>query len=114
MIITTVKTDQELQEILDLQQKNLKNTISEEEGKQQGFVTAEHDFEVLKKMNSPYPHIIAKSGKKVVGYALAMLKEARDSVPVLIPMFEQVDDLKYEGNLLKPVSYTHLTLPTKA
>ena len=105
MMITTAKTDQDLQGILDLQQKNLIKAISEEEFKQQGFVTVEHDFEVLKKMNSPYPHVIAKSGEKVVGYALTMLKETRDFVPVLDPMFGQIDDLSYEGRLLKHSKY---------
>lgn len=105
MIITTAKTDQDLQGILDLQQLNLKKVISEEEFKQEGFVTVEHDLEVLKKMNSPYPHIIAKSGEKVVGYALAMLQETRAFVPVLDPMFDKIDELSFEGKLLKESKY---------
>lgn len=105
MIITTAKTAQDLQGILDLQQLNLAKSISKKEFNEQGFVTVEHDFETLRRMNSPHPHIIAKSGEKVVGYALTMLKEARAFVPVLDPMFGQIDELSFEGKLLKHSKY---------
>jgi len=43
-------------------------------------------------MNDKCPHIIAKSNSKVVGYALCMLKEFKEDIEVLRPMFQQVDD----------------------
>ena len=55
MHITTAKTDNDLRQILDLQQKNLPKHLSDNEQMTQGFVTLEHDFEMLKKMNSPLP-----------------------------------------------------------
>ena len=41
-------TDKELEEILDLQQRNLPKNISDKEKKEQGFVTVEHSFDTLK------------------------------------------------------------------
>ena len=66
-------TDKELLEILDIQKKNLKVALSENDKKSEGFVSVDHTFEVLKRMNLACPHVIAKSDEKVVGYALCML-----------------------------------------
>lgn len=51
-----------------------------------------HDFEILKKMNDRCAHIIAKHQDNVVGYALCMLKEFKDDIEVLKPMFQQIDN----------------------
>ena len=62
--------DKELNEILCLQQQNLPINLSEKEIKQEGFLTVEHDFELLKKMNDDCSHTIAISENKVVADAL--------------------------------------------
>jgi len=87
------ETDSELQGILDLQGLNLLSEISESEKLGQGFVTVRHSLEQLRLMQEIEPHVIAVDGKKVIGYILAMTKESRDLVPVLVPMFEQFDRL---------------------
>ena len=63
------KTNEELQEILELQKQNLRHLITEEQKQKEGFVTLQHDFEILKKMNDACAHCIAKQDQKVVGYA---------------------------------------------
>lgn len=105
MKITTAKTAEDLRGILSLQQANLSKSISEAELQDQGFVTVEHDFETLKKMNSPYPHVIAKDGDEVVGYALTMLREVKDFIPVLIPMFDKINEISFEENPLGESKY---------
>nr|WP_155600075.1 GNAT family N-acetyltransferase [Zobellia amurskyensis] len=90
---TTASTDKELKQILDLQQRNLSSTISLQEKEQEGFVTVEHTFEVLKAMNDVCPHIIAKSGDAVVGYALCMHPKFADEIEVLKPMFKELDSM---------------------
>ena len=92
-------TAEELKAILNLQQKNLSETLSEDEKSKEGFVTLKHDFEVLEKMNDACPHCIAKSNDKVVGYALCMLQEFRNDVPLLVPMFNEVDNTLKEQHL---------------
>ena len=82
-------TDKELEQILDLQQANLPKNISKEESKIQGFVTVEHDFDILKQMHEVYPHTIAVANNKVVGYVLSMSIEFGNSIPVLVPMFNE-------------------------
>ena len=49
----------ELEQILELQQRNLPKTISEDESAKEGFVTVEHTLNLLKSMNDVCGHIIA-------------------------------------------------------
>ena len=102
---TTAESDSDLYGILKLQRENLPSTISREEALEQGFVTIEHDFALLKRMNSPYPHIIAKDGEEVVGYTLVMLRDLRDEIQVLVPMFEQINSITYKGKTLRDARY---------
>lgn len=102
---TTAQTKGDLQQILDLQLLNLPKNISQQEAKDQGFVTVHHDFEILEEMNNKYPHIITKDQGKVIAYALVMLSEFRNKIPVLKPMFEKIDGLTYQNHLLKDTPY---------
>ena len=101
----TSSTDLQLQEILQLQKENLPANISQTEADAEGFVTVHHDFQLLKKMNHPHQHVIAKDGKKVVGYALVMLREWENEIPVLVPMFSQINSTAYNNRLLEKASY---------
>jgi predicted GNAT family N-acyltransferase len=83
-------TIDELNQILELQRKNLYNNVSEVEQVQEGFVTVVHTYVILKKMNDVCPHIIAKEKNKVIGYALSMHPKFSNEIPVLKPMFEEI------------------------
>ncbi len=96
-------TQKELEEIIALQQKNLPNNISATEKTQQGFVTVQHSIQLLKNMHNAHPHVIAVHNKKVVGYALCMLPEFKNEIPVLVPMFDQID--KAISQLNKEINY---------
>ncbi|EKB48975.1 GNAT family N-acetyltransferase [Cecembia lonarensis] len=98
----TASTIDDLNGILKLQDENHLQTISSLED---GFVTVRHDMDVLKKMNDFAPHVIAKSGERVVAYALAMTPQTKEDVPVLIPMFEQFDHLTYQSKQLSLWNY---------
>ncbi|CAL2079419.1 GNAT family N-acetyltransferase [Tenacibaculum sp. 190524A05c] len=100
LIFTQTSTETELHQILELQQQNLPKGLSDEEKKQEGFVTVEHDFETLFKMHEIHPHIIAKYNNKVVGYALSMSTVFKDSIPVLIPMFTELEKLNIDQNFI--------------
>jgi predicted GNAT superfamily acetyltransferase len=90
---------------LKLQQSNLLESIEKGEMETQGFVTAKHDIELLSLMNHPYPHITAKENEKLIGYALVMLKNFEKSIQILVPMFEQINSIIYQGELLKNANY---------
>ena len=103
--IKSAESNSELQGILDLQWENHLHSISDSEKNEQGFVTVRHSLEQLQLMNSIAPHIIAKEEEQVVGYILAMTKASKDLVPVLIPMFQQFDQLSYQDKKVSSCDY---------
>lgn len=100
IVYKRAETSEELKQILNLQRINIKQSLSEDAIKKEGFVFAEHTFDVLKRMNDACPHIIVKADKEVIGYALSMLNEFRKDVPALIPMFEYMDTIIKAKGLL--------------
>ena len=105
IVYTIAVSNDDLQGILRLQQENLPRSVSHKEALEQGFVTVEHNFSLLRQMNAPYPHIIAKYGEQVVGYALTMLRDLRTEIPVLLPMFDQIDRIEYRGKPVEQARY---------
>ncbi len=102
---TTCQTDDQLRQILALQKENLRFTKSEDVERDQGFVTVSHTFDTLKAMNEDAQHIIALDGDQLVGYALAMTKKFKHSIPELVAMFNMIDRLSYHGTSLQDTPY---------
>lgn len=98
-------TDESILQILDLQRKNLKKNLSAEEVQTQGFVTAEHTFEILKKINDLEPTIIATDNGRVVAYAIAMRREAGEGMEVFKELFETIDSLSVDGKGFNEFKY---------
>jgi len=86
-----VESTKELQQILELQNANFSAYISEEEKRNEGFVTVQHDFDLLQSMNNKCNHTIAVYNNKVIGYALSMHKEFQNNIEILAPMFTEID-----------------------
>lgn len=101
----TSETDKELSQILDLQKNNLPRNLTESEIKSQGFVTVNHTLKDLKNLNSYERHLIAKDNNKVVGYLLAMTKNSKHDIPILIPMFEVFDKIQFKNKLISEYNY---------
>src|SRR3954447_3779994 len=102
---TTARSRETLQQILDLQARNLAEHLSPAEAADQGFVTLRHDLPLLERLCGPYHHVVAMDGERLVGYALVMLKEFRSALPILEPMFEQMDRLTVGDRKLAEMSY---------
>ncbi|RNC92864.1 MAG: GNAT family N-acetyltransferase [Allomuricauda sp.] len=85
------KTEKEVHEILALQQLNLPKNLTETEIEEEGFLTVEHDFDLLKKMNDACPHTLAIAEERVVGYALSMHPKFATEIEVLKPMFTEIN-----------------------
>lgn len=93
-------TAEELMQILKLQRSNIPTSISKEEKQQEGFVTVQHTFEILKAMNDKCAHFIAVHNNRVIGYALCMDKSFRNSIEVLKPMFDAINKHNREQNYM--------------
>lgn len=93
---TVVTSTDELQQILALQQCNLKQHVSEDEKREQGFVTMQSNLPMLEVMHALEPSVIVKDGDRVIGYALVLLPEGRHLFPDLDPLFQLFDTLEWK------------------
>ena len=98
-------TDDDLPALLRLQQENLPKSISKQEAIEQGFLTVEHDLPLLRDMNNACAHTIAKDHDKLAGYALSMTRSFDERIPILKPLFALVDQLQWEGRVVKDIPY---------
>ncbi len=101
VIYTTSKTEKDLIEILELQKSNLAINLTDDEIQSQGFVTVNHSYADLLKLNNIEQHIIAKDNDKVIAYLLSMTKKSQFDIPILIPMFDIFNEVVFAN---KPVS----------
>jgi ribosomal protein S18 acetylase RimI-like enzyme len=101
--IVTTKT--ELTDIIGLQKKYLLSNTDPDEMKSQGFLTVQHTPELLQQMHSLAPSIIIKDDNDVVAYALVMLRECRNLIPVLMPMFNTLEVLQWNRKALSEYSF---------
>ncbi|MEH0155892.1 GNAT family N-acetyltransferase [Limibacter armeniacum] len=105
MEIKLADSDSELLQILEVQKQNHLDYISSDDMKVKGFVTVMHNLELLKEMNNKAKHVIAVEDGKVVGYALTMVKELSEKVPILVPMFDTFEIVDYQGKKLSQYNY---------
>lgn len=94
IVYRRVQNEWELDNILDLQGRNLPGQLSETEKSTQGFVTVVHDRALLLKMNEVCPHIVAMDGDVLAGYTLCMHPDFKNEIPILKPMFKQLEGIK--------------------
>ncbi len=83
----------ELEQILCLQKKNLRSSITQQELESEGFLTVSHTVEILSRMNDVCAHVIAKSNDNLIGYALCMHPSFAEDIPILKPMFNKIDSI---------------------
>ena len=96
---------EDLPAILALQQANLPQNISAEEALAQGFLTVEHELPLLAEMNEACAHTIGKDGEELAGYALSMTRDFSSRIPILLPLFELIDQLDWEGRSVAEIPY---------
>ncbi len=100
-----VSSQEQLEQISQLQVDNLKRSLTPPEIAKEGFVTCEHSIDLLHKMNHPDGHIIAVEDDQVAGYCLVMSPLWRTEIEVLKPMFEMVDEIASRHDQLTVTNY---------
>jgi len=97
VIYKRTSEEDELVQILDLQKQNIPMVLTKPEQDKEGFVTVIHSLDQLREMHRVCPHILAKDQDKVVGYALCMHPKFAETIPVLRPMFHEINKLVQDG-----------------
>lgn len=91
--------EKDLIEIKKLQERyNLKN-ISEEEKREQGFVSVETDLSLLKDIKKEGIYL-AEVGTKIVGYVFPLTLEHTKKISLLIPFIDKFSKIKYKNRNL--------------
>lgn len=102
---TTAQTKTDLEGILELQRANLTRNLSPEVIKSQGFVTIQHTYSQLAKLNDLEAHLIAKDGDRVIAYLLAMTAASKYDISILDPLFDSFDKLEYQEKKVSDYQY---------
>src|ERR1700722_15286183 len=104
--ITTIQSEDDLLAVIALQQENLRRNVPIDEQILDGFVTVEHQPDLLRRMNNAARTIIAKApASELIGYALTMLPEFASETPELDPLFFWIKKLEYNGKRLQDYAY---------
>jgi len=102
---TTPQGDADLNAMLALQVTNQPENLEAAELQAQGFVTVQHDLDLLRDMQASAPQVIAKAGSDLAGYALVMLPEFAVRIPILKPMFDIMAECSWQGRPLSQYRY---------
>src|SRR4051794_1562826 len=105
MYATTVTRNDELVQIHELNLQNLKWALSEEERRQEGFLSWLYRLDLLQQMHQLAPSVVAKDGDRVIGYALTAFVEAAAFHPDLQAMLQHLGALEYRGKKLSDWSF---------
>ena len=100
-----VTSKEELLQIHQLNQRNLKNNIGIEERNKEGFVSWLYPLDLLEKMHAIAPSIIVKEDKKIVGYALVALQEMIGFHRDLQILFTHLGSIQYKHRPLSDFSF---------
>lgn len=103
--VKLVSAEDEILQIKSLQEKNLRQHLTDEEASSQGFLTASYTLDYLIEMNAAFPSVIAKDNEAVVGYAMITTKEMRNGHDLIKDLFDNIDRCHYEGKQLRDVHY---------
>lgn len=101
----TSNTAEDLADIISLQKENLRKNLTDTEVQAQGFVTVCHTLSDLEKLNHHEKSLVIKNQDRVVGYILAMTKNSRSDIPILIPMFQIFDGIYFKGKVVSDYNY---------
>lgn len=91
--------------IIQLQRQNLRKNLTPEEIITQGFLYVEHDPVNLQEICLHQPAVVALDGDHLAGYAICMNKSQGSRVPELVPFFNKLDSLDFQGIHLAETEY---------
>ncbi|MFT4031442.1 MAG: GNAT family N-acetyltransferase [Siphonobacter sp.] len=102
---TLAESDEDIRQIRNLMQANLKTKVTSEEAKDQGFVTIPYELATLQRMNEVGKHVIAKRGDQVVAYALTAFKTILPEIDMFAGLVENIHQVSYAGKPLSESNY---------
>ncbi|PSL43440.1 hypothetical protein CLV51_108130 [Chitinophaga niastensis] len=95
----------EIDELLALQRSNLVQHIDVFTAASQGFLTFEYSEPVLLRMMQDMPQPISRVDDEMIGYALAITREACQDIELMHPLAELTQTLEINGTKMSALKY---------
>ena len=106
MLVTKlVSSIEELRQIAQLSAANQVANITAETKEKEGFVSWLYSTDILTRLHTIIPSVIAMDGDKLAGYAISLTKECAAIYPSLATMLEYTATVTYKGSPLSEQSF---------
>ena len=99
-VITGLASHDDVDDVLRLQNENLRSRVPDEEKESQGYLSLETPPELLTQIIDDEGIIVAKAGFKIIGYLIPMTLERAKTIPFFAPMIEQFKSLQLDEKSL--------------
>jgi ribosomal protein S18 acetylase RimI-like enzyme len=98
-------TNELVDNLLSLQQLNLKNNIDVVTQQSQGYLSFPYTNPILQRMMCEEPQPIALAEGQVVGYALATTLNVCQTIDLMLPLLDMFNSLTFNGKPLNQYRY---------
>jgi ribosomal protein S18 acetylase RimI-like enzyme len=95
----------DIDQILALQARNLKQNLSVEEKSAEGFLTMQFTPAMLWALHQLAPSVVVRDGSEIIAYAIVVLPEGRSLYPDLEGMFISLEKVEWNKQPLAGVSF---------
>lgn len=103
--IGKVESYNDLLQIRELNQNNLKNNLSEEDRLEYGFLTLDYGIDLLKDVNKIQKSIVARDNDKIVGYAIVIDKTVYGLNKLFDDLIDRLSTITFNTKKLKNINY---------
>lgn len=98
-------TENQIDNLLSLQSKNLKSNLSKQQALELGFLTFTYDTELIKKMLETLPQPTVLYNNELVAYALATDKNVCKENELLKPIIDIAETIYYKNKKVADYKY---------
>jgi ribosomal protein S18 acetylase RimI-like enzyme len=100
-----VESNNDLLQIRQLNQNNLKKNLTEEDKLEHGFLTLDYNLDLLKSVNKIEKSIVARDNELVIGYAIVINKSVYGLHNLFDDLIDRLNLLTFNSKKLKNIEY---------
>jgi ribosomal protein S18 acetylase RimI-like enzyme len=98
-------TNERIDNLLALQQQNLKNNLDVVTQQSQGYLSFSYTTAIMQRMMHAEPQPIAYANGQIIGYALATPLKVCQTIDLMLPLLNMFNQLIYNGKPLSDYQY---------
>jgi ribosomal protein S18 acetylase RimI-like enzyme len=105
MFEISMLTNERIENLLALQQQNLKNNIDVVTQQSQGYLSFPYTTAIMQRMMHDEPQPIACAEEQMIGYALTATLKVCQTIDLMLPLLNMFNQLIYNGKPLNDYRY---------